>query len=59
MLLFMQGIQILQKRGIEATISTPKGDLKIQSTLFGEHNLSNILSAVATAVSLRLAYRGY
>ncbi len=39
-------------QGIEATISTPRGDVEIKSTLFGEHNLSNILAAAATAVSL-------
>ncbi len=42
----------ITERGIEAIISTPKGEAQIQSTLFGEHNLSNILAAVATAVSL-------
>ncbi len=38
--------------GIEANVVTPKGELQIKSTLFGEHNLSNILAAVATACSL-------
>ena len=33
-------------------MATPKGDIQINSTLFGEHNLSNILAAVATASSL-------
>jgi len=33
-------------------VVTPKGELQIKSTLFGEHNLSNILAAVATACSL-------
>ena len=42
----------ITENGIEATIATPKGDALIKSTLFGEHNLSNILAAVATAVSL-------
>jgi UDP-N-acetylmuramoyl-L-alanyl-D-glutamate--2,6-diaminopimelate ligase len=38
--------------GIEAKVVTPKGELQIKSTLFGEHNLSNILAAVAAACSL-------
>jgi len=38
--------------GIEADIHTPKGDIEVKSALFGEHNLSNILAAVATAISL-------
>ena len=42
----------ITENGIEARISTPVGDIEIKSTLFGEHNLSNILAAVATAVSL-------
>ncbi len=42
----------ISERGIEAIVSTPKGDVHIKSTLFGEHNLSNILAAIAIAVSL-------
>lgn len=38
--------------GINATINTPHGDVNINSTFFGEHNLSNILAAVAAASSL-------
>ena len=38
--------------GIEANINTPQGQIEIKSTLFGEHNLSNILAAVSTAISL-------
>lgn len=38
--------------GIEAIINTPSGNVEIRSTLFGEHNLSNILATVATAISL-------
>ncbi|MEM7008867.1 MAG: UDP-N-acetylmuramoyl-L-alanyl-D-glutamate--2,6-diaminopimelate ligase [Thermodesulfobacteriota bacterium] len=43
---------IISQDGIKATIHTPNGEVEIHSTLFGEHNLSNILAAVATAVSL-------
>ncbi|GJM16079.1 MAG: UDP-N-acetylmuramoyl-L-alanyl-D-glutamate--2,6-diaminopimelate ligase [Thermodesulfobacteriota bacterium] len=42
----------ITEEGIEANINSPIGDIQINSTLFGEHNLSNILAAVATAVSL-------
>ena len=38
--------------GISARVITPRGGLNISSELFGAHNLSNILAAVATAVSL-------
>lgn len=38
----------ITQSGIEANVVTPKGELQIKSTLFGEHNLSNILAAVAT-----------
>lgn len=41
--------------GIHAKVITPKGEIEIKSTLFGEHNLSNILAAVATAASLGTA----
>lgn len=43
---------VITTNGIEANVATPKGDIQINSTLFGEHNLSNILAAVATASSL-------
>jgi len=42
----------ITEHGIEADIQTPKGVLKVNSTMFGEHNLSNILAAAATAISL-------
>lgn len=42
-------------KGIEAKVMTPKGEMQIKSTLFGEHNLSNILAAIATAGSLGTA----
>jgi UDP-N-acetylmuramoyl-L-alanyl-D-glutamate--2,6-diaminopimelate ligase len=38
--------------GIEASISTPQGLIQVKSALFGEHNLSNILAAVAITISL-------
>jgi UDP-N-acetylmuramoyl-L-alanyl-D-glutamate--2,6-diaminopimelate ligase len=42
----------ITEHGIEADVKTPGGEVTIKSTLFGEHNLSNILAAVATACSL-------
>lgn len=38
--------------GINARINTPYGNLEINSKLFGEHNLSNILAAVSAALPL-------
>ncbi|HVY55009.1 MAG TPA: UDP-N-acetylmuramoyl-L-alanyl-D-glutamate--2,6-diaminopimelate ligase [Thermodesulfobacteriota bacterium] len=38
--------------GIRARLSTPWGGAEIESPLFGEHNLSNILAASAAALSL-------
>lgn len=42
----------LTGQGIWAILSTPWGELEINSSLIGEHNLSNILAASATALSL-------
>lgn len=38
--------------GISALVNSPYGSLEIESQLFGEHNLSNILGAVSAALSL-------
>lgn len=38
--------------GIRARLGTPWGGVEINSPLFGEHNLSNILAASAAALSL-------
>jgi UDP-N-acetylmuramoyl-L-alanyl-D-glutamate--2,6-diaminopimelate ligase len=40
----------LSQEGIDAEIRTPKGMVKIKSSLVGRVNLSNILTAVASAV---------
>lgn len=37
--------------GIEASVSTPEGEFKINSSIIGEHNLENILNAVGTAIA--------
>lgn len=39
-------------QGIRAVVNTPFGTVKIQSQLFGEHNLSNMLAAVSAALAL-------
>ena len=38
--------------GIRATLNTPAGTLKVESPLIGEYNLSNIMAAVGTTISL-------
>jgi UDP-N-acetylmuramoyl-L-alanyl-D-glutamate--2,6-diaminopimelate ligase len=40
------------KDGMTATLKTPKGELKIESALIGEYNLSNIMAAIGTTLSL-------
>jgi UDP-N-acetylmuramoyl-L-alanyl-D-glutamate--2,6-diaminopimelate ligase len=40
--------------GIDATVCTPRGDLKIASRLIGAHNLENLLLALGIAHALEL-----
>jgi UDP-N-acetylmuramoyl-L-alanyl-D-glutamate--2,6-diaminopimelate ligase len=40
------------KDGITAILNTPSGELKIESALVGEYNLSNIMAAIGAALSL-------
>ncbi len=42
--------KILSENGIKTEVKTPDGSFKIKSPLIGEHNLYNILSAVAYGV---------
>ncbi len=42
----------ITEHGIRARVITPAGALDINSKLYGAHNLSNLLAAAATAVSL-------
>jgi len=42
-------------RGVRATIHTPRGPLRIESSLVGEFNLSNILAATGAAVALGIS----
>lgn len=42
----------ITERGISARVKTPVGTLNINSKLYGAHNLSNLLAATATAISL-------
>jgi UDP-N-acetylmuramoyl-L-alanyl-D-glutamate--2,6-diaminopimelate ligase len=40
--------------GIQLTVDTPRGRLTLRSALIGEHNVSNLLAAVATGLALGL-----
>ncbi len=40
--------------GISAKVHTPQGDFHLRSSLIGEHNLSNLLGAIAVAVGLEI-----
>ncbi|MFI5321928.1 MAG: UDP-N-acetylmuramoyl-L-alanyl-D-glutamate--2,6-diaminopimelate ligase [Thermodesulfobacteriota bacterium] len=42
----------ISEEGISAVVNTPYGIVGIESRLFGEHNLSNILAAVSVSLSL-------
>jgi UDP-N-acetylmuramoyl-L-alanyl-D-glutamate--2,6-diaminopimelate ligase len=42
----------VSEKGISALVNTPYGKLEVDSRLFGEHNLSNILAAVSASLSL-------
>lgn len=42
----------VSEEGINARVITPWGTVQINSPLFGEHNLSNILAAASAALSL-------
>jgi UDP-N-acetylmuramoyl-L-alanyl-D-glutamate--2,6-diaminopimelate ligase len=44
----------LQQSGIQTTLSTPHGHLKINSPLLGRLNLYNILAAATTALAMRI-----
>jgi UDP-N-acetylmuramoyl-L-alanyl-D-glutamate--2,6-diaminopimelate ligase len=41
--------------GIRMTVETPAGSLTVRSALIGEHNVMNLLGAVATGLALGLA----
>jgi UDP-N-acetylmuramoyl-L-alanyl-D-glutamate--2,6-diaminopimelate ligase len=41
--------------GIRMTVDTPRGRLALRSALIGEHNVMNLLGAVATGLALGLA----
>ncbi|MDM8539655.1 UDP-N-acetylmuramoyl-L-alanyl-D-glutamate--2,6-diaminopimelate ligase [Desulfococcaceae bacterium HSG9] len=40
--------------GIRGCISTPSGDIKIQSVLVGRYNLENILAAIVVGIALQI-----
>ncbi len=47
-------IKRFRRRGVEARLSTPAGEIDIKSSLVGPFNLYNILAATATALALGL-----
>jgi UDP-N-acetylmuramoyl-L-alanyl-D-glutamate--2,6-diaminopimelate ligase len=44
----------VDEAGIDASVRTPRGDVKISSRLLGAHNLENLLLALGIAVALEL-----
>jgi len=46
---------VLTADGIEAQVSYPGGTMRLQSSLVGRHNLSNVLAAAAAALALNVA----
>jgi len=44
-------------RGIRATLKTPAGDIPIESTLLGPHNLENVLAATGIALTAGFSRR--
>lgn len=46
----------LGTRGIEATVTTPRGDFPLRSALLGRYNLSNLLAATAAGEALGLPH---
>lgn len=43
-------------QGIQARLTTPRGELEVESTLIGRFNLENLLAAVAAAEALELPH---
>src|SRR5260370_30261542 len=44
-------------RGIRATLKTPAGDIPVESTLLGQHNLENIMAAAGMALTAGFSRR--
>jgi UDP-N-acetylmuramoyl-L-alanyl-D-glutamate--2,6-diaminopimelate ligase len=44
----------LGEAGIEASVTTPQGDVRVSSALVGKYNLENILGAIAVSSALSL-----
>ncbi len=42
----------LRPDGITATLTTPQGELKVESTLVGRHNLYNLMAAISACLAL-------
>lgn len=45
---------LLDRQGIRCTVSTPSGPVEIESPLIGEHNLANLLLALAISTCMGL-----
>ena len=46
------------RAGIDATVETPKGSVRLQSPMLGEHNLENLLVALGCVYALDLSIDG-
>ena len=46
---------VLSESGIDAQVAYPGGVMRLQSSLVGRHNLSNVLAAAAAALALNVA----
>jgi UDP-N-acetylmuramoyl-L-alanyl-D-glutamate--2,6-diaminopimelate ligase len=46
----------LHEKGIRARLTTPRGELTVESPLFGDYNLDNILAAAAVAEAMELPH---
>lgn len=42
----------LRPNGISASLTTPKGDLRVESTLVGRHNLYNLMGAISACLAI-------
>lgn len=45
----------LRPDGITACLATPKGDLKVESTLVGRHNLYNLMAAISACLAIGIS----
>ena len=48
-------IRRIDRKGTTATVTTPAGEIRFQSTLIGSHNLENILTAAGVGILLDIS----